>query len=358
MALRLGIIGCGVIGRFHAQAADGDDWIDLAAVADIDDRAARNLAETYDVSSVYGEAAELIADPNIDAVVLALLTGVRTPIALAALRAGKHVLLEKPPAMSANDLRAMKASANGLVVGCCSSRFSFLDGAERARAEVESGTLGNIRIVRCRGIGAVGPFPKGHTPPPWRVSHSLNGGGYMVNWGVYDLDYLMHVTAWQLKPRTVLAQTWPIAPGLADGRVDPASDAENHVISFIHCDNNAVIVHERGEAVAMESKLGWSVTGDRASLRLSMTPRADGPQVVLDEADPVDGLRTSVLLDAPGVNRSNDMPVRDFAAAIRDGRPPRTDLRKATIIQQVIDAIYTSSRSGRAVDIDSDYAQS
>ena len=351
MTIRLGIIGCGVIGTHHAQSAAGDEAIELAAVADLNGDAARRVADDFQVPTVYRDAAELIADPDIDAVVLALVTGVRTPIALEALRVGKHVLLEKPPAMSAADLRQMQARQGDRVIACCSSRKSFLDGAERARGVVESGALGDLRVVWCRCIGAVSPVPEGHTPPPWRVSRKLNGGGYLVNWGVYDLDYLMHVTAWQLTPRTVLAQTWPIAPALAVGRVDPASDAENHVMALIRCQNGAVIILERGEAVAMREESAWQITGTRASLRLTMDHREGEPVVVLDEADPEQGLRTTTLLEDPGEDRQHVMPVRDFAAAIREGRPPRTDLTKAIVIQEIIDAIYRSADTAEAVDV-------
>jgi predicted dehydrogenase len=350
--LRLGIIGCGVIGEIHADAAAGADEVEVVAVADLDGAAARRVAERHGVPRVYGGASELIADEDVEAVVLALTTGVRAPLALASLGAGKHVLLEKPPAMDAGELLEMKARQGDRTVGCCSSRLTFLAGAGEAREIVDSGRLGALRVVRCRGLAPVAPVPEGWTPPRWRVSRRLNGGGYMVNWGIYDLDYLMHVTGWRLKPRVVLAQTWPIAPELADGRVDPDSDAENHVISMVRCDDGAVIVHERGEAVAMAEEQAWQITGTAGSLRLQMIRGTGRPTVVLDQAHPSEGLRTQVVLDDPGEDVLHTMPVRDFAAAIRDGRPPRTGLDKALVLQRVLDAIYQSARSGTAVTIE------
>jgi predicted dehydrogenase len=350
----LGIIGCGVIGRHHLTAASTDPGIELVAVADLDETLVSQAAEKFAVPRVYNDGASLIDDPEIDAVVLAVITGVRAPLAYRALRKGKHVLLEKPPALNAGQIRRYMKLQGDRVVACCSSRLSFLDGAVAARRVVENGNLGEIRIVRCRGIRAVAARNDGWQPPSWRVSHRLNGGGYLVNWGVYDFDYLMHVTGWKLEPEWVLAQTWPVAPALANGRVAPGSDAETHAAIFIRCSNGAVITLERGEAVAMEGENIWQITGDRGSLRLRMVPGGDGPVVTLDTAHPETGLSTEVILADPGADIQHQMPVRDFAAAIRERRSPHTDLRKALTIQKILDAAYRSSRIGRAVRVRKD----
>ncbi len=349
--VRLGIIGCGVIGGHHIAAAAAHDGIDLVAVADLDESLASKAASKFGVPKSYPNGAKLIDDPEIDAVVLAVITGIRAPLARRALRQGKHVLLEKPPAMNAAQIRRYMKLQGDLVVACCSSRLSFLDGAREARRVFESGILGEIRLVRCRGISAVAPVRENSRPPPWRVSHKLNSGGYLVNWGVYDLDYLMHVTDWTLEPEVVLAQTWPIAPNLAKGRVAPDSDAETHAALFIRCRNGAVITFERGESVAMPGEATWQITGERGSLRLRMVPRGEGPVVTLDTAHPDTGLNTKVILQDPGEDIQHQMPIRDFAAAIREGRPPRTDLRKALVIQKIFDATYRSARIGRAVHV-------
>ena len=350
-SVKIGIVGCGIIGRLHAAAAAQDPDIDLVALADLDQARARALAEEFDVPDVYSSGRALIDRGEVDAVVLALITGQRSRVACHALRHEKHVLLEKPPALNAAQIRRYMSLQGDRVVGCCSARLSFLDGARAAREIVARGELGEIRVVRCRGISAIGPVNEGWTPPAWRVSHKLNGGGFLVNWGVYDLDYLMHVTDWQLEPETVLAQAWPIAEPYAAGRVHPASDAENHVILHIRCRNGAVIVLERGEAVAMQDENCWQVTGEHASLHLQMTGTGDAPTVILDRADPATGLTTETVLENPGVDVQHQMPIRDFAAAIREGRQPQTDLQKALRIQQILDAVYRSARSGRAVRV-------
>ena len=349
--VKLGVIGCGVIGGFHLEAAAEYDGVELAAVADVDRAKSEQRAEEFGVAKTYTNGSELLADDDIEAVVLALPTGVRTPLAFEALDCGKHVLLEKPAACCADEVRRMIELRGDRVVGVCSARYCFTDSAKAARKIVASGELGPIRVVRCRGLLGLKPIDKERIPPPWRVSHKLNGGGFLVNWGVYDLNYLLEIIDWQLKPNTVLAATWPIAPHLAAGRNDPNSDAENHVTAFILCDNGAVITFERGETMAMPEHNAWEITGERGSLRLRMLPTGDDPFVIHDTTDSQTGLSSQAVLTDPGPDVAHRMPVRDLAQAIRTRSQPMTTLEKALIIQQIVDAIYESARAGAAVKI-------
>ncbi len=110
--LQLGIIGCGTIGSVHAQAAAASEQIELAAVADVDLGLAEKAAAAHRVEKVYNSGAELLADPQIEAVVLALPALFRVELGLQALRGGKHLLTEKPVARSAGEVRQL-ISAQG-----------------------------------------------------------------------------------------------------------------------------------------------------------------------------------------------------------------------------------------------------
>ena len=111
--VRLGIVGCGVIGGHYIAAAAAHDGIDLVAVADLDESLASKAASKFSVPKSYPNGANLIDDPEIDAVVLAVITDARAPLACRALRRGKHVLLEKPPAMNAAQIRRYKYNLTG-----------------------------------------------------------------------------------------------------------------------------------------------------------------------------------------------------------------------------------------------------
>ncbi len=346
--VKLGVIGCGVIGSRHVAAAAASPAIDLVAVADLRADVANEIAIKYGVPTVYGPAEELLADPSIEAVVLAMPAHVRTALALKAFAQGKHLLTEKPVAMNADEVRQLLAAKGDLVAACCSSRYHFLAATKTVTDFLAGDALGKLRLLRCRAIvPAARPNPN---PPPWRLNRSLNGGGIMSNWGCYDLDYLFGITGWRIQPQTVLAQTWTTPPRLAH-YAGPGSDAETHVTALIRCADGVSLSYERAEFVAAQAELAWEIIGEEGSLRLQMTPAA-GKSHQYFQADATLGTLSGTLCRADEDHGSvHDGPVNDFARAIRSGERPQTDLHRALVIQTVTDAIYASAESGDAVAI-------
>jgi predicted dehydrogenase len=345
----VGVIGCGVIGHSHARAASEAPHVKLVAVADLIEERALEMADRYGVPRRYREGLDLLDDPSVEAVVLALPANGRKALALKAFGRGIHVLTEKPVAMNAGDLEEM-ISARGLVVAaCCSSRYRLLPSAELVTRFIATGALGDLRVVHCRAISAAG-LPPTSPPPTWRLRRRENGGGILMNWGCYDLDFLLGITGWSLTPRLVLGQTWRLAPHLAE-RAAPDSDAETHVSALIRCEGGAVISYERAEFAAAQTENAWKIVGSRGALHLRMI--ADGEKrIAYDSSESTTGMTPQVLWE--GMEDPEPLhvgPVRDFAAAIREGRPPKTTLEQALIVQKISDAIYASANRGMAVAI-------
>ena len=345
--IKLGVVGCGKMGMIHMEAVR-EAGADLVAVADVNEDAARAAAEKFQVKQVYRDAEQLLASPDVQAVILALPTGLRTPLALSALKHRKHVLLEKPAAASVAELKQMREAAGNRVVAVASSRFRTYPVAQVARDAVRAGELGAIRVIRCRAVMPAGEAPS--TPPPvWRLSKRLNGGGILVNWGVYDLDFLLSIVDFNLRPQTALAQTWTVPNVYAD-RAAPGSDAETHLTALIRCAGGAVIFYERGEFTTTCGQPAWEITGDRGSLRLNMLP-GKGQEVVLDRSTS-NGVESRTLWSGDTVfDKVHHGPVRDFVEAAQGNHQPLTSLREAIVIQQIVDAIYTSAESGTCAQV-------
>src|ERR1041384_5210390 len=149
-SVRLGIIGCGVIGQKLLLGASKDPTIDMVAVADLRESAARQAAETYQVDGVHTDPDALLADPRIEGVILALPAGGRTAVALRALARGKHVLLEKPVAMNSAEVRQIIQAKGNLQVGCGSSRYRVIEHAKITTKFIASGALGELRVLHAR----------------------------------------------------------------------------------------------------------------------------------------------------------------------------------------------------------------
>ncbi|MEX0653231.1 MAG: Gfo/Idh/MocA family oxidoreductase [Phycisphaeraceae bacterium] len=347
-----GLVGCGVIAGMHAEAAKASPDAELVAVTDLRADAAKAFADKHGVATVHASTDDLFADANVDAVVLAMPVKGRTALAVEALQAGKHVLLEKPAAMNVDEvaqIMAARDAAGDRVVAGCSARHRFLPSAEKATEVVASGVLGALRVVRGRAVMPAGGPPKS-PPPVWRVRKDLNAGGIMSNWGVYDLDYLLGVCGWTLTPRQVLAQVWSVSRQFGN-RVAEGSDAETHVAALVQCEGGVALTLERGEFVPTVRDTAWQIIGERASLRMNLLPGKEN-QLWLDESDEEKGVVSKLLWEGeetwPTVHNG---PLGDLAEAIVHGRPPRTGLEQAMVIQRITDAIYASSDTGQAVTL-------
>ncbi|MBI1925541.1 Gfo/Idh/MocA family oxidoreductase [Candidatus Poribacteria bacterium] len=348
--IRLGIIGCGVIGSHHVTSAATSPVAELVAVADAIEERARAAATKFNVPSYYNNADDLLNDERVEAVALAMPAGVRTPIAFKALEKGKHVILEKPAASHASEIEKMIALRGDRVVACCSPRNAFSGHAEAAAKCVASGALGKIRIVRVRAILATPPNPS-ENPPPWRQSMKQNGGGILANWSCYDLDYLMQITGWQLRPRVVLAKWWPVAEKMS-AYVATGSDADSHYIAFILCEDDIVLSMERAEFSSATTDQVWEIIGTEGTLHLPMQPQKGKPNaVILDQFVPGEGVVSKALWEEGQGGGPSGGILEDFVHAIREHRQPKTNLERALVMQKITDAIYASTRSGGAVSI-------
>lgn len=300
-------------------------------------------------SALIGNEYALLADPRIEGVVLALPATGRADIAIRALDRGKHVLVEKPVGMNAADVRRIIDAQGDLIVGCCSGRFRTLQHATIVTQLIDSGALGELRVLQSRIVYPADERPESPAPA-WRFKKSLNGGGILMDAGCYDLDYLLGLTGWQLKPKIVLAQTWPIAP-LFESHLAPGSDGDSHVLAMIRCENGAVIQLERGESTTLPHEEAWRIIGTRGSLCLQMMP-LDDMRIIFHQGDADKGVVSRVLWQGKEEWLAGHAGIiRDFAAAIREGRPPATTIEQALVVQQVCDAIYASAEQGTAVNV-------
>jgi predicted dehydrogenase len=348
--LNIAIIGCGVIAQYHLRAVAKLTTARVAAVCDVRTDVAQKTAAEFAIPRWTASAAELFADPSIDAVILALPANLRTALALEAFQHGKHVLTEKPVAMNAAEVRALIAAQNGRVGAVCSSRYHFFASARAARAFLRTGALGALRTLSCRGVNPAGPPFK--NPPAWRLRKDLNGGGIFVNWGCYDLDYLLGLLDFKLTPQCALARTWQVgAPYTAYAA--PGSDAETHVTALITFAEGCVLDYERAEFSTLPPDNRWQITGERGTLTLQML-KARTANVVLTEPDAEKGTRTRVIWegDESALTSEHDGVAADFVEAILQKRAPQTSLQNALLFARIADAIYASSASGRPVNFD------
>ena len=151
--------------------------------------------------------------------------------------------------------------------------------------------MGALRTITIRGVNPAGPPFK--NPPAWRLRKDLNGGGIFVNWGCYDLDYLLGLLDFKLTPQYALART--LAGRRADYILHRAGLRRRDARHRAHHFRRGLRAELRARRVfhaAADNR--WQITGERGTLTLQML-KAKTANVVLTEPDAEKGTRTRVI---------------------------------------------------------------
>ena len=180
--MKVALFGCGWIQEFHARGvlAHGDE---LVAVTNHREESARAFAQTFQIPRVTTDWEALARDPDVEAAIVSTPNYLHAPQAIALLEAGKHVLVEKPMAVSVAECDAMIAAARRggarLMVAHC---WRFHPDVLAVRNRVAAGEFGEI--VKTRGYGV----HAGWGPSGWFAEKELAGGGALVDMGVHAID--------------------------------------------------------------------------------------------------------------------------------------------------------------------------
>jgi predicted dehydrogenase len=187
--VRIGIVGAGNIARrYHMRGYLTSGKAEIAAVTDAIPEVAATAAEQYGIPKVYDSYESLLADGDIDAISVCVPNRFHAPITIAAVEAGKHVLLEKPVAMNLEEAYAMREAArkhNAIVMVEYPLRFD--SGYRKAKQLIDEGHLGQIVLVKgtwCHG------GPEMYTAGKWFFSKEMAGGGSLIDLAVHKLDII------------------------------------------------------------------------------------------------------------------------------------------------------------------------
>jgi len=178
--VRVGLIGCGQISALHVLGYLDHPRAELTAVCDRDESLARQRQQEWGAKKIYADFEQLLADPDVNAVEILLPHHLHKPAAVAALQAGKHVSLQKPPALTLGDLEVIhEAAQNAGRRLRVFENFMYYPPHVKARELVEEGAIGEPLSVRIKT--AAGRFQDGWKVPAsaqaWRMDPETCGGG-------------------------------------------------------------------------------------------------------------------------------------------------------------------------------------
>lgn len=189
--LRFGILGCGMIAKFHADAINSIENALLFGVADNAFDRAEAFGEKYGIKA-YKDFGEMLLDPEIDAVCICTPSGFHAENALKALKAGKNVVLEKPMALNTEDADKIIAACNETgkkLTVICQLRFS--DDILKVKQLIKDNAFG--KIVMCNLSMKYWRDEEYYSSSPWKGTKKFDGGGALMNQGIHGIDLLLYV---------------------------------------------------------------------------------------------------------------------------------------------------------------------
>jgi predicted dehydrogenase len=298
----LGIIGAGMYGKMLMRCFQQDERAKITWVNSARDTTTRAAAEEFGVSKWTLDYRDILADPAVDAVVIATPPYLHADQLAAALSAGKHILLEKPMAESPESIRkileAVEKAPNRLVLeaSCRHTRltrkFAFI------KAIIDSGSLGVIYHIHHNHLSR-GTFIEYNPNGAWAMNADLAGGGPFIDWGVYDLSF--HLGLLGDKPQLKSLRRFTRNDLRDMSQWVAFSDVEQHGAAWMEFDSGLTYYYERGGGVHAESPNETRIYGTKGGLRFQF-PSWDSNEVeyfYLDDGEPRKDLLTVDMSDAP-----------------------------------------------------------
>ena len=327
--MKFGIIGCGdIAAHSFAPSLTHSDAVELAAVCRRELDRARAFADEFGGCAAYDSAAALLADENVEAVVVSTPTDTHCEYTVAAAAAGKHVLCEKPMARGTGECRQMidACRAAGVALGVAYRRRLFPQ-VLKARELIGAGRIGRVVCVRTHYSGWTAV-----EPGAWRVDPEI--GGAMMEMAVHRLEVLLNFAAAPTEVSALVETVhhdWPVDD--TDALLLKFADGTIGVHSTVLCSEpRRDIAHIDGtEGRSMIDSLEFGASSLRRETAQGL------------EEIPVEPLQ------APYFDRPM---LEDFAAAARSSRAPICDGLTGFKVQAVVDAAFASAREKKTVAVE------
>ena len=344
------VIGCGAIGSVHADHYSKSVRAKLAAVVDIVPERAQALAAKHNVPAALTNYRTMLKDPSIEAVSVCLPNDLHAPVTIDCLRAGKHVLCEKPIALNIRQAEAMWKEARlrrrMLAIGVV-NRYN--DNVNWIRDLIAGGELGDVYHVNTvfkahRSIPGLGG---------WFTTKARSGGGVMIDWGVHFIDLILYCLGVP-KPVSVSGVAYSkLGAGLDDyayinmwagpPRCDGVCNVEEYASGLLRTDGPSVSFEGAWAQNIDEGAMFIEFLGDKAGIRLAY----GGAFTICSHKD-------GRLYKTAPTQRVGDMfqtEIDAFLQSAATGKPCASAIDAVLPTQKVLDAFYRSARTGREVKV-------
>jgi predicted dehydrogenase len=262
--LKIAVIGGGSISELHLKSYQRNPHVEIYAICDLNEERAKRMATEYGASRNYSNYQDALADSEIDAVSICTWTKSHAEISIAALDAGKHVLLEKPPAKTVEEVLliqdAVKRSNKVLQIGFVRRYDANI---QLLRTFADQGDFGEIYYAKASSIRRLG------NPGGWFADKERAGGGPLIDIGVHSIDLCWYMMG-KPKVKSVSGNTYhklgnrSHIQNLSFYKAADYDSSQNTVEDF----TNALIRFENGASLMVEVSYSLHAKENEASIKL------------------------------------------------------------------------------------------
>ena len=327
--MRVAIVGCGLIGGKRAKSIAALGHAVVATADAVPERAA-GLAKTYPGCAAVADWREAVARPDVDAVAVATINDSLAPITLGAVVAGKHVLVEKPAARSADELRPVVTAARGVTVRV-GFNHRFHPALLKARELVDTGAVGPLMFVRGRyGHGGRVGYDR-----EWRADPKRAGGGELLDQGVHLID----LTRWFLGDAVEVS-------GVASTFFWDMPVEDNGFVTLRHSGGQVGWLH--ASCSEWKNLFCLEIYGRTGKLQIDGLGGSYGVErLAYYRMLPQMGPPETTIWEYPGEDTSWTAEFRDFEAACAGVRGKGATLEDAVAALDVVGAVYQRSEGAK-----------
>ncbi len=346
MPIGFGIVGAGMISRFHAKALAEVRGAKLVACADTAPGRAEAFAKEVGCSG-YDTVEAMLADPAVDAVAIATPSGAHMDPAVAAAKAGKHVVVEKPLEVTLKKCdRIIEACDKAGVKLATIFPSRFHDSAKLMKQAVDNGRFGRLTL----GDAYVKWYrtQQYYDSGAWRGTWALDGGGALMNQAIHTVDLL----AWLMGP---VAEVQANTATLAHERIE----VEDAAVATLKFANGALGIIEATTAafpgylkrIELHGSAGSAVLEEEDIKHWDFMQKTRSDATVLRQMA-VSKSSGGGAADPSAIgHHGHAMLFQDFVDAIRKDRAPAIDGREGRKSVEIIMAIYKAAQSGKKVTL-------
>lgn len=344
--MKIGIIGAGSISEFHLNSYDNNTSTTIYAICDINQKRADEKAERYGANKVYYHYKDLLADDAVEAVSICTYNNTHAEIAIAALNAGKHVLIEKPVSTTVEEAldiqEAVKRNNRVLQIGYV-RRYEA--NTKVVKKFIDGGELGEIYYAKASYLRAAGH------PGGWFGEQALSGGGPMIDLGVHVIDICWYLMG-KPKVKSVSGNTYYklgnrsnidlSSSHQASGAKESKNTVEDLANALIRFENGATLLIDTSFSLHIEKDItAVNLFGDKGGIELE--PRL---RFTTEKHDTILNSIPRTKSETFDYTQAFQNEIDAFISSIKGETENISPIEDGVEIMKILEGVYKSAKQG------------